>query len=111
MRKKKIVEDAIDEVDSNITTRQIASKPIQSLFDNVFCTYNSDYDDSYIKWLLEDEKNLLVPVLTLESKITRPKLKLKSVDELLTNASIPDDYVTGTTVIENTDEEEAITIL
>lgn len=106
-----MVEDVIDEVDSNTTPKQTASKPIQSLFDNVFCTYNSDYDDSYIKWLLEDEKGILVPVLTLESKITRPKLKLKSVDELLANASIPDDYVTGNTVTDGTEEEEAITIL
>lgn len=111
MRKKKNTETAVQK-DTNKELKPLLGSaiPVHSLFENVFCTYSSDYDDSYIRWLLEEDMEVAIPVLTLESKIARPSLHLKPIDELLANASIPDDYVTGTQANKETEEEE-ITIL
>lgn len=108
---KRNKQEPIDEdVDITATSSdediKTSTKSISSLFSGLFCRYDSDYDDSYIKWLLSDAENVPVPAILLQSSISPLDVKIPSVDELSKTVEIPDDYIPASTVLPSGDDSD-----
>lgn len=108
---KRNKQEPFDE-DVDITTTssdediKTSTKSVSSLFSGLFCRYDSDYDDSYIKWLLSDAENVPIPVILLQSSISPLDVKIPSVDELSKTVEIPDDYIPASTVLPSGDDSD-----
>ena len=108
---KRNKQEPIDEdVDITATSSdediKTSTKSISSSFSGLFCRYDSDYDDSYIKWLLSDAENVPVPVILMQSSISPLDVKIPSVDELSKTVEIPDDYIPASTVLPSGDDSD-----
>lgn len=109
IEKKKIKENASVQsqpIDAAESVKKSNYK-MDSLFDGVFCEYDYDFDNSYIKWLLTSGVDVVSPVITNRSVLPVMNIKIPDVAELLKDTKLPADFI-STAVTNSSDEEELI---
>lgn len=106
------IEESVQKVDPPKEKQRAEIIPINSILHNMYCQYNYDYDNSYVKWLVEDEATICGPVVNDTAHTPRDHCQLPDLEELMREVSVPQDLISATGPIANTEEdEEEITIL
>lgn len=110
-KKENIILEDHDAPDKLSDSTEVTSEavPVRSIFRGLYCQYDYNSDNSYVKWLVEDETNVCGPVITDMAHTPRNRCKLPSLKDLMMEVAIPSDLIStpGPTV----DDEEDVTIL
>lgn len=107
--------DTIENRESVTTTKETyktkQAQPIASMFAGLYCQYTFDYDNTYTKWLIDDEQTVCGPVIELQSHTPKMHLNLRDAEEIMKDVSIPNDFIPPTKIAAPEETEEEITIL
>ncbi len=87
------------------------NRKIHSMFSGVYCRYDYEYDDSYVKWLVTDTESVIEPLVEDLSAFPRSSISIKGVKEILKNAKMPTDYLGDAASTQLTESEEDIVVL
>lgn len=109
MREQEVSQEVAQE-QPQMNATLTAHRKITSRLDGIFCDYNYNFDNEFIKWVLSEQLDFVDPAITRTAVTTPPAVKIMKASEL---ADIPvklaSDYIQP--VAQNDENSEELIIL